>query len=113
MILQWVRWHPRGHIVLAGSDDTTVWMWNADKSAYLNSFSGHSSSVTCGDFTPDGMVIMFLFFLNLFTFIILTVSFYNLGKTICTGSDDASLRIWNPKTGENIHVVKGMYYSIY
>lgn len=32
-----------------------------------------------------------------------------LGKTICTGSDDASLRVWNPKTGENIHVVKGMY----
>ncbi|KAJ0499886.1 putative transcription factor WD40-like family [Helianthus annuus] len=61
-------------------------MWNADRSAYLMSFSGHSSTVTCGDFTPDG-------------------------KTICTGSDDASLRIWNPKTGENIHVVKGMNYA--
>ncbi|KAJ0922590.1 putative transcription factor WD40-like family [Helianthus annuus] len=32
------------------------------------------------------------------------------GKTICTGSDDASLRVWNPRTGENIHVVKGHYY---
>uniref|UniRef100_A0A5B6Z278 Putative angio-associated migratory cell protein n=1 Tax=Davidia involucrata TaxID=16924 RepID=A0A5B6Z278_DAVIN len=83
--IEWVRWHPRGHLVLAGSEDSAVWMWNADKSAYLNMFSGHGSNVTCGDFTPDG-------------------------KTICTGSDDATLRIWNPKSGENIHVVRGHPY---
>ena len=55
VISQWVRWHPRGHLVLAGSEDSSVWMWNADKGAYLNVFSGHGDSVTCGDFTPDGM----------------------------------------------------------
>ncbi|CAB4320312.1 unnamed protein product [Prunus armeniaca] len=82
---QWVRWHPRGHLVLAGTEDSMVWMWNADKGSYLNSFLGHGSSVTCGDFTPDG-------------------------KTICTGSADATLRIWNPKSGENIHVVQGHPY---
>lgn len=54
MASQWVRWHPRGHLVLAGTEDSMVWMWNADKGSYLNSFSGHGSSVTCGDFTPDG-----------------------------------------------------------
>ncbi|XP_061344121.1 uncharacterized protein LOC133290078 [Gastrolobium bilobum] len=83
--IEWLRWHPRGHILLAGSEDSTVWMWNADKGSFLNMFSGHGGSVTCGDFTPDG-------------------------KIICTGSDDASLRIWNPKTGENIHVVRGHPY---
>ena len=57
---QWVRWHPRGHLVLAGLEDSTVWLWNADKSAYLNMFSGHASSVTCGDFTPDGTIPFFL-----------------------------------------------------
>lgn len=30
------------------------------------------------------------------------------GKTICTGSDDATMRIWNPKSGESIHVIKGI-----
>lgn len=55
--IQWVRWHPRGHVVLAGSDDFTVWMWNADQSASMNTFVGHGSSVTCGDFTPDGSII--------------------------------------------------------
>lgn len=54
MFDQWVKWHPKGHLILAGSDDSTVWMWNADKVAYLNMFSGHASTVTCGDFTPDG-----------------------------------------------------------
>ena len=54
-IFQWLRWHPRGHILLAGSEDSTVWMWNADRVAFLNMFAGHGASVTCGDFTPDGI----------------------------------------------------------
>lgn len=52
---QWIRWHPRGHVVLAGSEDCSLWMWNADKGVYLNMFSGHNQGVTCGDFTPDGI----------------------------------------------------------
>ena len=36
------------------SYDSTVWMWNADRGAYLNMFSGHGSGLTCGDFTTDG-----------------------------------------------------------
>jgi WD40 repeat protein len=82
--IEWVRWHPRGHLLLAGSEDKTVWMWNADSGAYLNNFIGHSASVTCGDFTPDG-------------------------KTICTGSDDKTMRIWNPRSGE-ARVVAGHQY---
>ncbi|RZC43924.1 hypothetical protein C5167_036870 [Papaver somniferum] len=48
-------------------------------------FSGHAGSVTCGDITPDG-------------------------KTICSGSDDASLRVWNVETGESVHVIRGHPY---
>ncbi|RDX90165.1 Angio-associated migratory cell protein [Mucuna pruriens] len=84
--IEWLRWHPRGHILLAGSEDFTAWMWNTDNAALLNTFIGHGASVTCGDFTPDGR------------------------KKICTGSDDATLRIWNPKSGESIHVVQGHPY---
>ncbi|WOG98793.1 hypothetical protein DCAR_0418138 [Daucus carota subsp. sativus] len=47
------RWHPRGHLIMAGSEDSTVWLWNADKDGWLNMFSGHTSSVTCGEFKPD------------------------------------------------------------
>ncbi|KAF9625924.1 hypothetical protein IFM89_027792, partial [Coptis chinensis] len=83
--IEWVRWHPRGYVVLAGSEDSTAWMWNGDKNVFLNMFSGHSSTVTCGDFTPDG-------------------------KMVCTGSEDASLRIWNPRNGECVHVVRDHPY---
>lgn len=42
--------------MLAGAEDSSIWMWNADKGgAYLNVFTGHGGSVTCGDFTPDGI----------------------------------------------------------
>jgi WD40 repeat protein len=54
LVLQWLKWHPRGHLIIAGSEDCNVWMWNADHNAFLNTFAGHSSTVTCGDFTPDG-----------------------------------------------------------
>lgn len=48
-----------------------------------------------------------LFFLFLMTMMSLK-AFVAPGKIICTGSDDATMRIWNPRSGENIHVVRGM-----
>ncbi|AQK97994.1 transducin family protein / WD-40 repeat family protein [Zea mays] len=60
-------------------------MWNADHNAIINTFVGHSNTVTCGDFTPDG-------------------------KLICTGSDDASLRIWDPRSAQSRHVIRGHGY---
>ncbi|KAL2926012.1 Angio-associated migratory cell protein [Bienertia sinuspersici] len=71
---EWLSWHPSAHLIMAGCTDKNVWLWNADKGALLNVFCGHGDSVTCGGFTPDG-------------------------KSICTGSLDATLRIWNPRSG--------------
>ncbi|KAL8042119.1 hypothetical protein ABFX02_09G030200 [Erythranthe guttata] len=83
--IAWVRWHPNGGFVLAGSEDnSSVCMWNPDMASYMHVFSGHASSVTCGDFTPDG-------------------------RRICTGSDDATLRIWDLETSK-VNVVAGHFY---
>ena len=30
-----VKWHPKGNVVLAGSDDMTMWMWLALTGAYM------------------------------------------------------------------------------
>jgi WD40 repeat protein len=27
--IEWLRWHPKGDVILAGSDDFTAWLWNA------------------------------------------------------------------------------------
>jgi len=55
-------------------------MWNVDTGEF-STFSGHSTDVSCGDFTPDG-------------------------KRIVTGSEDCTLKVWNPKTGECLWTIK-------
>lgn len=33
--VEWVKWHPKGNVVLAGSDDFTMWMWLAQTGACM------------------------------------------------------------------------------
>jgi WD40 repeat protein len=91
-------------------------MWNADHNAIINTFAGHSNTVTCGDFTPDGTIMVpWLLCICLFIklwFGCLCRCTYECsvpceGKLICTGSDDASLRIWDPRSAQSRHVVQG------
>ena len=67
----WLTWHPRGPVLVAGSSDTTVWMWKLPSGAEMNIFNGHAGTVTCGCFTPDG-------------------------RRLVTASDDGSLIVWDP-----------------
>jgi WD40 repeat protein len=50
----------------------------------MNVFSGHSSSVSAGQFTPDG-------------------------KKIVSGSEDTSLIVWDPKTANSIFKISGIF----
>ena len=50
----WLQWHPRGHVLLAGSEDFTAWLWNADDGACMQarvapalSGSIHAPTVAC------------------------------------------------------------------
>lgn len=69
----WLTWHPKGHVLVAGSSDTTLWMWQLPSGNVMNVFSGHTGSVTCGRFTPDG-------------------------RKLISGSDDSSLIVWDPRS---------------
>ncbi|KAF5825567.1 WD40-repeat-containing domain protein [Dunaliella salina] len=82
--IEWVRWHPKGNVLLAGSDDMTMWMWLALTGAYMQMFAGHSGPVTDGRFSADGKVIV------------------SVG-----GDEDCSLRVWNPKSGECVTTIAG------
>ncbi|KAJ1945477.1 60S ribosomal subunit assembly or modification protein, partial [Linderina macrospora] len=71
--IQWINWHPKGNVLLAGANDTSMWMWSLPNGDFMNVFNGHSAPVTCGRFT-------------------------NSGRNIISGSEDGCLVIWDPKT---------------
>ncbi|KAG9287642.1 hypothetical protein G9A89_023992 [Geosiphon pyriformis] len=80
--VMWLNWHPKGNLLIAGSNDSTIWMWQIPKGNVMNVFAGHSASVTAGQFTPDG-------------------------KKIVTGSNDSSLIVWDPKTAGALIRISG------
>ncbi|CAD7939384.1 unnamed protein product [Amoebophrya sp. A120] len=75
--LEWGCWHPKGNIVLAGSADTTTWMWHGDSGHCMQVFSGHQDGVTCGGFIQGG-------------------------KLIATGCKDGQVIVWAPKSGQSV-----------
>ncbi|KAF8817939.1 WD domain, G-beta repeat-containing protein [Cardiosporidium cionae] len=76
--IEWIQWHPKGPGLVAGSADSTVWMWWVPNGRMMRIFSGHGSRVTCGSFTFDG-------------------------KGLCTASDDGCIIIWSAATGKMMH----------
>ncbi|KAI9347404.1 quinon protein alcohol dehydrogenase-like superfamily [Zopfochytrium polystomum] len=68
----WLSWHPRGNVLVAGSEDGTMWMWQVPSGSCMNVFSGHVGSVTSGSFTPDG-------------------------RSIISGGQDGNGFVWDPK----------------
>ena len=80
--IEWIKWHPKGDVILAGSADGSTWMWLAPDQMFMQLFTGHEDRVNCGSFTANG-------------------------KLVVTGSNDATLRVWDPKTGKTIHKFTG------
>lgn len=72
--IMWIDWHPRGNVLLAGTEDGTCWMWTIPTGQCMHVLAGHSDSVTCGRFSPDG-------------------------KSVVTGSSDCTIYVWDPKSG--------------
>lgn len=71
----WIDWHSRGPILIAGYADGSVWMWNvaASGDALMAIFAGQvASPITSGAFSPDG-------------------------KSIVSGSEEGMVLVHNPK----------------
>ncbi len=80
--VNFLRWHPRGNALLAGSEDCSSWLWLAEQNKTVAVFFGHAGPVECGDMTADG-------------------------KICVTGSEDCSVRVWRPKDGSCLHALQG------
>ncbi|TFK40374.1 WD40-repeat-containing domain protein [Crucibulum laeve] len=56
--VMFLRWHPKGNVLLAGSNDSTLWLWQLPSGNTMQVFAGHTGAVNCGEFTPDGKRII-------------------------------------------------------
>eukprot|EP01060_Flectonema_neradi_P002804 TRINITY_DN1176_c5_g1_i1.p1 TRINITY_DN1176_c5_g1~~TRINITY_DN1176_c5_g1_i1.p1 ORF type:complete len:422 (+),score=112.74 TRINITY_DN1176_c5_g1_i1:45-1310(+) len=85
--ITYLFWHPKGKVLFAGGADSQSGMWS-EKGKCLQLFPGHAAEVTCGALVSDD-------------------------KLLATGSDDQTIRIFAPKTGEQIahfsNTGKGMH----
>lgn len=79
--LEWMEWHPQAHVLLAGTADGNSWMWKIP-SGECKTFQGPSCPATCGRLLPDG-------------------------KRAVVGYEDGTVRIWDLKQGNSLHVLKG------
>jgi len=80
--IEWIQWHRKGDVILAGSGDGSTWMWHGPWLKFMQVFTGHEGRVHCGGFTPNG-------------------------KLVVTGSEDSTLRVWDPQTGKCKHKFEG------
>ncbi|KAG7089586.1 hypothetical protein E1B28_011253 [Marasmius oreades] len=71
--VMFLRWHPKGSVLIAGSNDSTLWLWQLPSGKTMQVFAGHTGSVQCGDFTPDG-------------------------KRIVSACADGTLILWDPRS---------------
>ncbi len=70
--IHFIEWHQKGNVVLCGSEDGSMWMYDGGKCEYMNTFTGHHKGVRAGGFTIDG-------------------------KTIYSAGMDGTFRLWQPK----------------
>ncbi|XP_023804989.1 angio-associated migratory cell protein [Oryzias latipes] len=79
--LEWLDWHPAAPVLMAGTNDGSVWMWKVP-AGDCKTFQSPACQATCGRILPDG-------------------------KRAAVGYEDGTVRVWDLKHGNAIHVVKG------
>jgi WD40 repeat protein/serine/threonine protein kinase len=73
---------PDDSLILTGSADNTLRIWELATGGFVNTFAGHQNSVTCAVFSMDGTLAL-------------------------TGSRDRTVRLWGVSSGTCLRVLEG------
>ncbi|XP_061571499.1 angio-associated migratory cell protein [Cololabis saira] len=79
--LEWMEWHPCAPVLLAGTNDGSVWMWKIP-GGDCKTLQSPACQATTGKILPDG-------------------------KRAVVGYEDGTVRVWDLKHGNTTHVIKG------
>lgn len=84
--LRSVAFSPEGNLILTGSADTTLQLWDRQTSRCLLSFEGHKNEITAVAFSP---------------------AFNLAGRFVCSASADTTLKIWSLSSGACLRTCGG------
>ena len=124
-----VSFSPDGKLLVTGSNDNSLRLWDVASGKALKTFEGHQGRVNSVAFSPDGKQLASGSGDNslrlwdvasgkvLKTFEghqdwVMSVAFSPDGKLVASGSDDSSLRLWDVASGKALKTFEGHQGSV-
>ena len=119
-----VAFSPDGRIVVSGSDDGTLKLWDVASGALVRTLKGHNQGVWSVAFSPDGRLIVsggadktlklwdaasgaLVRTLKGHHQAVRSVAFSPDGRNIVSGGDDKNVMLWEAASGALVRTLKG------